>query len=98
MIDALERDGWEVMTRGWPDILATRRGVVRFIEVKPEDHKGMSKNQKRVAKAFAMAGQTVELIRAPHSGITPQKVLKSHELKRRIGEYVSDDPAGYFSK
>lgn len=59
---ALEKDGWEVIKRGWPDFLAVRDGEIRFIEVKPDSRRKMKPQQKRVAKILARLGIEVEIL------------------------------------
>ena len=59
---ALERDGWTVMKRGWPDFLAVRGDEVRLIEVKPSRSCHLKPAQRRVAHVLARFGLRVEML------------------------------------
>jgi len=57
---ALMADGWEVIRRGWPDILAYKDGRIRLVEVK--DGNGHLKlHQLRVAFILSGLGIDVEI-------------------------------------
>lgn len=48
-----EREGWEVLHKGWPDFLMFRNGEIRLIEVKRKQRRktkkmGLSEHQNRV--------------------------------------------------
>lgn len=69
-IDALEQDGYEALKRGWPDLIAIKGNVVRFIEVKRLTVRSgalskskLKPDQVRMAEILKTAGITVELIR-----------------------------------
>lgn len=49
VIEALRQDGYEVLKRGWPDLLCIRDGKVRFIEVKAKKGCELSRFQHKVA-------------------------------------------------
>ncbi len=61
-IQTLLDDDWEVLKRGWPDILAIKDGKVRFIEVKDGNTK-LKPHQKRVSEILSYIGITVEVWR-----------------------------------
>lgn len=59
----LERDGWTVVKRGWPDFLAWRGHEIRFIEVKRKAGYRLRRSQAMVAKALKNClGITVEVL------------------------------------
>jgi len=59
----LERDGWTVVKRGWPDFLAWRGHEIRFIEVKRKAGYRLRRSQAMVAKALKTSlGITVEVL------------------------------------
>ncbi len=69
VFDELAKDGYTVLRNGWPDFLAFRSDPilgdqVRFIEVKTNGGR-VSAVQKRIHKALAAYGITVEIIRKP---------------------------------
>jgi Holliday junction resolvase-like predicted endonuclease len=60
----LERTGWEVLSRGWPDFVAVKGDQVRFIEVKPnKNQRGLSPAQRRIAEILKRYGISVECFR-----------------------------------
>jgi hypothetical protein len=64
----LERLGYEVFRRGWPDFLAYKDGKVRFVEVKPPNSSkrewhDLCGAQRRIAKILAdVFGVEVEVV------------------------------------
>lgn len=61
--EALERAGYKVLKRGWPDFLAWKEGEVRFIEVKSNPNtKGLKSTQKIVAQVLEKIDINVELV------------------------------------
>jgi len=62
-------DGWEVLSKGWPDFMLYKEKTneVKFIEVKRSKTKnsinnGLSKHQKRMHKIFECLGFAVEIL------------------------------------
>lgn len=52
-----ERDGWEVLHKGWPDFLMVRNGEIRLIEVKRKQGRetkkmGLSAHQRKVKEVL----------------------------------------------
>lgn len=71
VIDLLERDGYEVLKRGWPDLIAVKGDKVRLIEVKRKytssgriSKSELKPHQKRVAELLFKFGIVIEVIRA----------------------------------
>jgi len=58
----LEKQGYEVTKRGWPDFIATRGDEVRLIEVKPHSGRKLAAKQRLVADALSRFGLKVELM------------------------------------
>jgi Holliday junction resolvase-like predicted endonuclease len=70
VINDLESKGYEVLKRGWPDLIAVKGNTVRFIEVKRLTRRDgslstsqLKPQQKRVAEILSKLGIEVELIR-----------------------------------
>lgn len=70
VIGDLERDGYEVLKRGWPDLIAVKGDTVRFIEVKRLTTKrgqlckqNLKPDQMKVAEILRRFGINVELMR-----------------------------------
>ena len=70
VIEDLESQGYTVVKRGWPDLLAAHGDLVRFIEVKPRTRKdgtlstaSLKPQQVMVAEILSRIGIEVELIR-----------------------------------
>ena len=73
VFDELSSEGWQVIRNGWPDFLAMRGNELRFIEVKTNSN-SLTVEQKRVRRALAKIGVTVEVIRVltdKHYGVAP---------------------------
>lgn len=71
VIKQLEEQGYSVMRKGWPDLLAVKDGKVRLIEVKPmatssgkASRSDLITAQREVARILSLLGITVELVRA----------------------------------
>lgn len=62
VLEQLESDGWDVITVGFPDIIALKDGKLRFIEVKT-GHRSLNKAQKKAHNTFKKHGVSVEVIR-----------------------------------
>lgn len=66
VIRALRREGYDVMNRGWPDLLAIKGEEVRLIEVKSRKahhaEATLKPHQSRIAEALEKLGVKVELI------------------------------------
>lgn len=61
--EALEKAGYKVLKRGWPDFLAWKDGEVRFIEVKSSPKtKGLKTTQAKVAEVLKIINVNVELV------------------------------------
>ena len=61
IIDKYKKRGYEVLTKGWPDLLLHKNGKVIAIEVKrkqkrPSKKMGLSKHQKRCHEILRIAG------------------------------------------
>lgn len=63
VVTRLEGEGYTVLKRGWPDILALRGTEVRLIEIKAGQDR-ISFDQLEMHKALAMAGFNVEILKA----------------------------------
>lgn len=62
VIEDLLKEGWDVLTRGWPDLIAVKGKQVRLIEIKPSTHSGeLTGAQKRMVDALALLGIPVEI-------------------------------------
>lgn len=62
--EALARDGWTVMKRGWPDFICLKGGQIRFIEVKRDNQWKMDPRQRYIADLLRRYyGIKVELVR-----------------------------------
>lgn len=67
----LEREGYEILTRGWPDLIAIpKKGPIRFIEVKPNTHRRLRAHQARTHAILALYGIQVEIWKAESRGVT----------------------------
>jgi len=71
VIEYLEREGYTVLKRSWPDLLAAKGDLVRFIEVKKDKNKkgkpanqSLKPQQVEVAEILSRIGIEVEIIRA----------------------------------
>ena len=73
--EKLEADGWEVFAKGWPDYLAVKGDVVRFIEVKSAGQSQLSTAQQVVFDILTKLGLTVEVQRASVRGTEPKRKL-----------------------
>jgi len=59
--EKLKSEGWTVHRNGWPDFLAEKDGVFRFIEVKRVPDR-LSANQKNMCRAlFRLTGIKLEV-------------------------------------
>lgn len=77
VIERLEGDNYEVLSRGWPDLIAIHpNGKVRLIEVKPANRRQASPAQRKVHRALASLGIHVEIWNAKSHGVTPSHILK----------------------
>lgn len=70
VIRDLEKEGYEVLKRGWPDFIAFKGSTVRFIEVKrlttsrgKLSRSELKPDQIKVADILKQFGITVELVR-----------------------------------
>jgi hypothetical protein len=73
VVQQLLDDGYEVLTKGWPDILAIRGDTVRMIEVKSPHACGLSRGQQRMHEILKGLGFKVEIVVV--SNFLPQKPL-----------------------
>ena len=64
----LERQGYEVHRKGWPDLIAVKDTEVRLIEVKPPRAKGMKPHQVRIAEIIKLKGLEAEVWRGGEEG------------------------------
>ncbi len=70
VIDGLESEGYSVLKRGWPDLVAIKGDTIRFIEVKPKttfngelSRSQFRPDQVKMAEILSKFGITVELVR-----------------------------------
>ena len=70
VVTTLQKRGWKVYKRGWPDLIAVKAHAVRFIEVKPAGC-GLSAAQREVAEILAWLGITVEVVSPEDLGVKP---------------------------
>ena len=78
VIENLEKEGYEVLVGGWPDILAVRGNDIRFIEVKLKGQR-LRWVQFRVADTLKRLGIKVEVLHVdipPGQRVVPRKVLR----------------------
>lgn len=85
VIQQLEAEGYKVLARGWPDLLAYRGDELRFIEVKPKDLARPSRHQRKLHRVLRSIGIQVEVIRPGVTGVTPRKY-------RKRGRQAEDKP------
>ena len=78
-METLEAGGWEIVTRGWPDFVAVRGNVVRFIEVKPAGRSQLRPMQQRMIAIFKLLGIPVEVIWVDAKGATRKRDLEVKE-------------------
>lgn len=73
-IERLEKEGWTVYTRGWPDLLATRGDEVVGIEVKSAKWRGkVSRQQALIHAVLRRVGMEIRIHKASVSGMTKRK-------------------------
>lgn len=58
----LQAQGWDVIKNGWPDFLAYKAGMIRFIEVKASAKGRLSLRQQKLADWLALRGIKVEIL------------------------------------
>lgn len=99
VIEELTRNGWQVLTKGFPDLLCYRGGAVIAIEVKSLAYRRLTKNQLTVLRWLSQAGVIcykwtpagLEKIDAnykePPKGKTGGPRLTEEEIKRRRQEF-----------
>ena len=66
VIDEFTSQGWEVLTKGWPDLLCYKEGKAILIEVKripkrPYRKDGLSKHQRRMIQILKEFGLNVAI-------------------------------------
>ena len=66
VIKEYHNQGWEVLTKGWPDLLLYKNGQVKIIEVKrlsthPGKKNGLSSHQRRTIQILAELGLDVSI-------------------------------------
>lgn len=86
--EQLEKEGYDILSRGWPDFLAVNRRDptdVRFIEVKPEG-KHLKPQQEMVVRALAGIGIKVEVVHSEVTGVTGRPVRPNN----RHGQYYRE--------
>lgn len=81
VIQGLEADGWTVYTRGWPDLLCTKEGDVKMVEVKVASNRNLSKHQTAIIDVLRSVGLTVEVIVHHRGGRTPRPILEAPVLQ-----------------
>lgn len=89
VIEGLEQDGWVVHTRGWPDLLCVRDGVIRLIEVKPSYNRRLSTHQQALFAALSQAGIPVEVVTSRKRGVIPRAVQALRDHRPRPAEYAA---------
>lgn len=71
IVDALRRVGWIVVDtsrlgRGFPDLLAARRGVIKLVEVKdgakPKSRQALTEDERALHGVLALAGVPVSIV------------------------------------
>jgi Holliday junction resolvase len=76
-VERLEGEGYEVLSRGWPDFIAIHpNGTIRFIEVKPRRHRRVKPTQQRVHSILSRFGIHVEVWRSSQTGFTTRATLR----------------------
>jgi hypothetical protein len=103
VIGELEADGYKVVKRGWPDLIAfnpdTKR--VRLIEVKPYGRGFVSPHQFHVAELLALLGVEVEVASGTMSN-TSRPILNPNadpiEHKKRAARLHSIRTSGLKTK
>lgn len=62
----MEAKGWQIMTKGYPDLFCFKGNKIKFIEVKrtqkrPTKKMGLSRHQRKMIKIMKRAGLDVEV-------------------------------------
>ena len=56
LFETLTKDGWEILTRGWPDFACFKGGKLMLIEIKLLRSHSLKKEQHRILITFAKLG------------------------------------------
>ena len=54
--EQMQRDGWTLTKRGWPDFFCVRDGEFCCVEVKPHEWSALKNNQMEIMKHLASCG------------------------------------------